>query len=165
MARSPLTETYERVNGMVAYVRENLNPGEYDLFLDMIAPESLPEVKKPVKKSSKKAGKKSARASGMAAAISGSLQRGRGVVTGGDGNEDDGRCAYVITEDAGDGGGPIVCDALPDNNVHHKRTDPDYHPFQPAASSAPPPSDQTSSEIGKGAAGDAHRAVGSGGSD
>lgn len=50
MARSPLIETYKRVEGMVAYVRENLNPGEYDLFLDMVAPEPEPEAPKQTRK-------------------------------------------------------------------------------------------------------------------
>lgn len=58
MPRSPLTEILERVEGMVTYVRENLNPDEYDLFLDKIAPQPLPEVKKPQKKAGKKEGEK-----------------------------------------------------------------------------------------------------------
>lgn len=47
--RSPLTETIQRVNGMISYVRENLSTDEYMLFLDLLAPEPEPEVK-PAKK-------------------------------------------------------------------------------------------------------------------
>jgi hypothetical protein len=36
---------------MIEYVRENLSEVEYDLFLDLLAPE--PEVVKPVKKARK----------------------------------------------------------------------------------------------------------------
>lgn len=64
--RSPLTETIKRVEGMIAYVRENLDEGEYDLFLDLILPEPEPvkAVKKGRKKSSK-GGSKSSRASSL----------------------------------------------------------------------------------------------------
>jgi hypothetical protein len=75
---------------------------------------------------------KSARASGMAAALNKSLQQQR-QVTAIDDNEDDSRCTYKLGED---GGSLLICDALPDNNVHHKTTDPDYHQFQPATNAA-----------------------------
>jgi len=32
---------------MIAYVQENLNPGEFDLFLDMVDPQPEPEREKP----------------------------------------------------------------------------------------------------------------------
>ena len=48
MPRSQLTEVIKRVRGMVEYVRENLNPGEYELFLDEIAPlEESEDAKQP----------------------------------------------------------------------------------------------------------------------
>src|SRR6185436_13046600 len=49
MPRSPLTETINKVNGMVHYVQENLSADEYMLFLDLCVPEPEPEAK-PVKK-------------------------------------------------------------------------------------------------------------------
>lgn len=54
--RSPLTETIDRVKEMVAHVQNNLSDEEYDLFLDMVAPEPEPEAK-PTKKASKKPSK------------------------------------------------------------------------------------------------------------
>lgn len=50
--RSQLTETFKRVTGMIDYVRENLDDGEYDLFLDLIVPEPerVVEKSKPVKR-------------------------------------------------------------------------------------------------------------------
>jgi hypothetical protein len=114
--RSPLTETIKRVEGMIAYVRENLDEGEYDLFLDLILPE--PEPVKAVKKGRKRAGKggsKSSRASGMAAAINRSLESSRQAATKDD-SEDDGFCA--------------ACNVQMGDNVHHLESLPDYHPFQ-----------------------------------
>lgn len=61
MPRSPLTETIARVQGMISYVRENLNPGEYDLFLDILVPEPVVEAARPAKKKRKpRAGSKRA---------------------------------------------------------------------------------------------------------
>ncbi len=51
MPRSPLTETIQRVEGMIAYVQENLSSDEFNLFLDLLVPEP-PEVE--VKKTRKK---------------------------------------------------------------------------------------------------------------
>lgn len=56
MPRSELTLTIKRVEGMITYVRENLDEGEYDLFLDLILPE--PE---PVKVAKKRVGNTSLR--------------------------------------------------------------------------------------------------------
>lgn len=49
--RSPLTETIYKVQGMIAYVRDNLSTDEFMLFLDLLVPE--PEAK-PAKKTRKK---------------------------------------------------------------------------------------------------------------
>ena len=39
MARSPLTEPVQRVQGMITYVQENLSTDEFNLFLDLLVPE------------------------------------------------------------------------------------------------------------------------------
>lgn len=116
-----------------------LSETERELLMTALGPQ-----KPAAKKSSKKAGKKSARAAGVAAAISNSLQRGRGVVTG----DRDGSCAN--------------CDYAMDHNIHHLESMTGHHPFTPAAQSTEPPSDQASSEIGKGAAGVAAQGAGGG---
>jgi hypothetical protein len=61
MARSPLTDTITRVQGMVTYVRQNLSEDEYSLFLDLVAPETVAPPK-PTRK--RKASKKAAHTSG-----------------------------------------------------------------------------------------------------
>lgn len=122
-----------------------MSDAERELLFQRLQPQ-----KPAAKKSSKKAGKKSARAAGMAAAISNSLQRGRGVVAGDDGEH----CIYEID----DNGGLMECGEAADHNSHHKRTDPNYHPFTPAAQSAESPSDQASSDP-SGEALDAMRAA------
>ena len=66
MARSPLTDTYKRVQGMVFYVQENLSEDDYLLFLDMVVPEPEPEA--PAQKTRKKRDK-SARAQSLSSAI------------------------------------------------------------------------------------------------
>lgn len=109
--RSPLTETFDRVKGMVVYVRENLSLEEYDLFLDMVAPEPALEVEtKPAKKARKKSSKsstKSPRASGMAAALGRSLSQQREVVKAETG------CSYVFPDGT-------LCARIEDNPVHRK---------------------------------------------
>jgi hypothetical protein len=70
MARSPLTETISRVQGMITYVRENLSTDEYNLFLDLLAPEAEPEVVKTTRKKRKRTSK-SARAASLAEQIKG----------------------------------------------------------------------------------------------
>lgn len=198
MARSPLTETINRVQGMITYVRENLSTDEYMLFLDLLVPEPEPEQKPIKKKSSKRAGKKSARASSLESAIkghgnttcvaelastgkpcgmarphvihsdhnqdvdahdflsAGQLRRRQQPSIGGFADDVDMiRCVAQVD----DNGGLMECGKLVDDNCHHKTSDPGYHPFQPAASSAPPPSDQASSEIGKESVGNVHHAA------
>lgn len=49
MPRSPLTKKFQIAQGMVEHVRENLDAEEYDIFLDMIAPEPEPAPKKSMK--------------------------------------------------------------------------------------------------------------------
>lgn len=125
MARSPLTETIARVNGMVRYVQENLNPDEYDLFLDLCVPEPEPEAAKPVKKK-RKSSSKSPRASGMAAAINRNLRQRR--------DELPEQCAQELTN-----GG--TC-AFPEDHLIHdpKGGYSGYHPFVSPAPSAATPS-------------------------
>lgn len=49
MPRSPLTETYKRVQGVALYVKENLSAEEHALFLDMVDPQPEPgPAKKPL---------------------------------------------------------------------------------------------------------------------
>lgn len=120
--RSPLTSTIKRVKGMIAYVRENLDEGEYDLFLDLILPEPEPlKAAKKGRKKSSKGGSKSSRASGMAAAISNSLNQRRRVA--GDNPELTGpTCAK-------DG-----CSWKEEDLIHDPRGGyAGYHPFVPAA--------------------------------
>lgn len=104
-----------------------MSEAERELLFQRLQPQK-PTGKKT---GTKKAGKKSARAAGMAATISNSLQRGRGVVMG----DRDGSCAN--------------CDYAMDHNIHHLESMTGHHSFTPAVPSAPPPSDQASSEIGK----------------
>jgi hypothetical protein len=114
MARSPLTETIARVQGMIAYVRENLNPGEYDLFLDLVDPQPEPA---PAKKKRTKRGSKSSRASGLAAAIKNSLEAQKKAST--------------ISADQGDDSGPLcgTCGNTEDFQDHF-RPSPNYHEFE-----------------------------------
>ena len=90
---------------------------------------------------------KSARASSIADRLP--KPSGQGVQAdeygGSAGDTDMQRCAYVSE----DGDDPTTCGELVDANLHHKRTDPDYHPFVPAASSADESSSPTS-ESSKG---------------
>jgi hypothetical protein len=55
MARSPLTDTITRVQGMITYVRENLSTDEYNLFLDLLVPEQEAPSAKPKRKRKKAA--------------------------------------------------------------------------------------------------------------
>jgi hypothetical protein len=115
MARSPLTETIYKVQGMITYVRENLSTDEFMLFLDLLVPEPEPEPEavKPAKKKRKPRGK-SQRASGMATQLNTRLTARERV-------RDEGvACAK--------------CDYNGDHNIHHLETTVGYHEFQPPAS-------------------------------
>lgn len=102
---------------------------------------------------------KSAPKSARAQSLSGQIQqrRVRGVVTGdGEGEDDnDQRCVFIRSSGE-------MCKLLADHNIHHLKTAMDHHPFTPAASSAPLPSDQTISETSPGDTGEVHRAASSG---
>jgi len=117
MARSPLTETIRRVQGMIDYARENLSTDEYMLFLDLLAPEPETPIA-PTKQRKRKSSKKSARASGMAATISKNLEASRAA-------ESD----FEICQREG-------CGLLRDANDHHKTTHVNYHEFQPSEQAA-----------------------------
>lgn len=125
--RSPLTTTINRVQGMIAYVRENLDEGEYDLFLDLILPEPEPvKAAKKGRKKSSKGGSKSARAQ----SLSGAIQRTPKAKVDSDDNEDGPRCAFLMGDNA-------PCNATEHSPVH--KEDGGYlawHEFQPVASSA-----------------------------
>lgn len=90
-------------------------------------------AKKASKKSSKSAqsSSKSPRASGMAAAINRSLTQQRETPKTSTAIDD---MTMEIVERCSD------CGAVSDDNVHHKRTDPNYHPFVSTAPPAPAPS-------------------------
>lgn len=122
--RSPLTQTIKRVEGMITYVRENLDDGEYDLFLDLILPEPEPaKAAKKGRKKSSKGGSKSSRASGMAAAINRSLSQQREAAVGGFADDVDGLLCRYEFENGGS------CKRTSDHNVHHLQTDSLYHEF------------------------------------
>jgi hypothetical protein len=165
--RIPLTEQYQRAQGMVTYVQENLSAEEYALFLDLVAPLPEPETvstKKPQKKSAKATTReydhclrcgttkrdsshkdqsspdyhefqsskpKSARASKMESQLKSRVSEQREATSTA---IDD--MAMEIVERCSD------CEAPSDDNVHHKQTDLNYHPFvsesdvQPVASSS-----------------------------
>lgn len=108
MSRSPLTETFKRVQGMVFYVQENLSAEEYMLFLDMVDPQPEPEA--PAKKTRKKRTTRSARAQSLSTVIQESVGKphlGDGPVC----------TACFHTEDYED----------------HQQPSPHYHPFAPPA--------------------------------
>lgn len=126
---------------------------------------------KPQKKSSKKgAGKgggKSKHASSLQQQISGRAQSAVRLPEAATiGDVDIVRCIAMID----DNGGETQCGETVDNNVHHKQTDPNYHPFVPPASPATNPSsangevtDSTaSSGMETGAAGVAHHGASGG---
>jgi|SRR6185436_18436995 len=128
MPRSPLTETINKVNGMVHYVQENLSADEYLLFLDYCVPEPEPEVAKPAKKKSRKLRGKSVRAAGMAETLNRSLRQQRAITASTD-------CE--------------MCDYDSDHNIHHLESMVGYHPFV-APSTAPAADNQSSASNGAG---------------
>lgn len=120
MARSPLTETFNRVQAMVAHVRENLNPGEYFLFLDMVAPQPEPEP------AAKKIRKKRERAEPL------SDERRQAVHKRGLPQSNGQLCIAKIL------GLDVECGDPEDNRVHDKSAGyAGYHPFQASASVQP----------------------------
>jgi LIM-domain binding protein. len=119
--RSPLTETIYRVQGMIAYVRENLSTDEYMLFLDLLVPQPEPEPEKPAKKKSRKPRGKSARASSMAETLNKNLKQQRRDTSG-----VESLC--------------MTCDYDSDHNIHHLESMVGYHPFTPPAPTAAQPS-------------------------
>jgi hypothetical protein len=126
MARSPLTETIQRVNGMVHYVQQNLSADEYLLFLDLCVPEPEPETAKPAKKK-RKSSSKSSRASKLSTTIRDNLQRR--VATEQSDNDPNAHCQKEFE-------GGFVCDEPADANVHHLRGATGYHEFEAGKLSA-----------------------------
>lgn len=113
--RSPLTETINRVQGMITYVRENLSTDEYMLFLDLLVPE-LEAVKTPATKKRKpRAGGKSPRASNMAETLKERREAQRQVTTG----DDDDSAPAPICDTCGNIFG----------YVDHFQPSPSYHLF------------------------------------
>lgn len=148
MARSPLTETYKRVEGMVTYVQQNLSGDEYNLFLDMVAPESEPVP--AAKKTRKKRTTKSAKAQSLENAISRSPNAKRSADP----------CAHQYAKDSPLNAG-LVCNEFFENGIHDATMGyAGYHPFVPPAQSARRRSSRKaaaasapqSTEIDKGAA-------------
>lgn len=153
--RSELTPIINHVNEVIAYVRENLDDQEYDLFLDMLVPESQPKViekPKPAKRKKiehcevcnytrralvhkdqsvkdyhefQSVQPKSKRAKGMAETLSKSLEAQRRMTTGSDNDADDIENTTCST-----------CGLAPDANVHHLETWQGYHEFTPGKSHA-----------------------------
>lgn len=120
MSRSPLTESINKVTGMVTYVRENLSTEEYMLYLDMVAPQVEPEPAE--KKTRKKRTTKSAKAQSLEGAIASSRDakveapKANGQL-----------CTAMVP------GLDVVCGETEDKLIH----DPNggyggYHPFVPA---------------------------------
>lgn len=136
MARSPLTETINRVQGMITYARENLSTDEYMLFLDLLIPE--PEVAAaPAKKKRKRS--KSPRAASLATAI------GSRALEGGVSKM---RCTHV----AEDGDDPTACGEYTSNPIHDEKAGyGGYHPFAPPAQSARGQSSRNGQQQGQAA--------------
>lgn len=105
-----------------------LSETERELLTSALGPQ-----KPAAKKSSKKAGKKSARAQSLSEQIKrGGTDRPLSVL-----------CVASLPNGSG------RCGHEEDDVLHHDQSYGNYHPFTPAASSAPPSSDQASSGIGK----------------
>lgn len=101
-----------------------LNDNDRELLVEMMT--DKPTAKKAGKKAGKKSSKKSTRASSLGAAVKGRLQQREPTVGGFADDTDMLRCSD--------------CGSVSDDNVHHKRTDPNYHPFVSTAPPAPAPS-------------------------
>lgn len=94
-----------------------LNESDRELMVETLAGKAMG------KKASKKSSKKSTRASSLGAAVKDGLRRREPTVGGFADDTDMLRCSD--------------CGAVSDDNVHHKRTDPNYHPFVSTAPPAP----------------------------
>lgn len=104
-----------------------LNDNDRELLVEMM-------TDKPAgKKAGKKSSKKSTRASSLGAAVKDGLRRREPTVGGFADDADMLRCTAIVD----DNGGEMECGETIDNNVHHKRTDPNYHPFVSIAPPAP----------------------------
>lgn len=163
--RSPLTEAVQRVQSMIAYVRENLDDQEYDLFLDLINPE--PEQKVGEKPKSRKPKKilhcdacdytkrhqvhKDTSRSDYHVFEKPTSQlkskRAKGIAAALNENLQQGKEAKVDSNDNGDDDedrclvlrrdlGGTVCGMLSDHNVHHMQSARGYHEFDPGKSHA-----------------------------
>lgn len=118
MARSPLTETYKRVQGMVFYVQENLSTDEYMLFLDMVDP--LPEPEAPAKKTRKKRAARTPRAESISNAIAKTPKAERSADP----------CVYQYAKDSTVNAG-MVCGEFFENGIHDQTMAyVGYHEFE-----------------------------------
>lgn len=145
--RSPLSEIYNRVDGMVTYVRENLTADEYALFLDRVAPEPEPVAvsKKPTrKKPATKTAGKSRRASGMQAQLSSRRQEQATTP------DDDDDLVIILCGAKLESSG-LNCNLPEGHALHADRGYVDYHPFQRGAQSTALPARRRSSVNGQAA--------------
>jgi len=146
MARSPITETLARVRGMIAYVQENLNPGEFDLFLDMVDPHPEPEQEKPKRTRVPRTGLPPAASASTQKEPTTDKEPKCVICAHGKDYEDhqpgsksyhefeagptavkkSGVCAKTV--------GEWTCGLPEDNPLHHDSVYRDYHPFEPSKS-------------------------------
>lgn len=136
MARSPLSETIYRVQGMITYVRENLSTDEFMLFLDLLVPEPEQETPKtPAKK--KRKSSKSRRASGMAEQLNKTLHQQRQEAA------DLNLCVHRFPNGA-------ICNEPESDAIHTDAAYGRFHPFVPDARAALPQSETNDAESGGG---------------
>jgi hypothetical protein len=124
MARSPLTDTITRVQGMITYVRENLSDEEWNLFLDLVAPETVAPPKTTRKR---KATKKPASTNGNSR---------RGLPHAGP------RCVFMMND-----GEP--CTDGEHSPIHKESFGDSWHSFTPAAPTIAPRAHGQSSRNGQ----------------
>lgn len=123
--RSELSTTFQRVRGMVDYVRENLDDEEYDLFLDMVAPLPEPVVEsRATKKGRKKSTSKSPTKSPRSQSLSNALQRAPKAKIDDNNDDPNEHCQKEFA-------GGFICNEPADANVHHLRGATGYHEFEP----------------------------------
>jgi len=130
MARSPLTEIYQRVNTLMDAINA-LEPDQRLLLIDWLfpEPESESETPKP-KRKPRKAGKKSARASGMASAIKEKLEQREPTIGGFADDADMIQPRSAKANDYLENSTCSVCGGDVDANAHRKGSDPNFHEFQ-----------------------------------
>lgn len=122
MVRSWLTETVTQVDDLLNQI--NGLPDEVRLYLlDRLVPEPEPETK-PTRKTRKKS-------SASKAAIRDSLKRGQQAAALNNSDRAGEVCTYEFPDSKG-----TRCGTTIDDNIHHRMSDPLFHPFV-SASPAP----------------------------